>query len=229
MFIFRNLKTRKVFLVLRPFFTVYMTTRERIIETSAELFSMKGCKSITMDDISAANGISKRTLYELFADKSALLEACLVSLTERMKQMSMKLKDESANILEYILSYQDYESMVSEKRSRIFTEEMRKFYPEVYKRTIESVKEKQLQYTKSLIEEGINDGLFELNIGSIDVATKILALLVTLNSNAVIDSIKRDSNRKEIFLSSVVVFLKGLSTEKGREVIDNYYKTRDID
>ena len=70
-----------------------MTTRERIIETSAELFSMKGCKSITMDDISAANGISKRTLYELFADKSALLEACLVSLTERLKQMSMKLKD----------------------------------------------------------------------------------------------------------------------------------------
>ena len=229
MFVSRNLKTQKVFLVLRPFFTLYMVTRERIIETSTELFSMKGCKSITMDDISAANGISKRTLYELFADKSALLEACLTSIAEKMKEMSLKLKEESANILEYILSYQDYESKESEKRSRIFTEEMRKFYPEVYKRAIENVKEKHLHYTKSLIEEGISEGLFELNIGSIDVATKILALLVTLNSYAVSESIRKDSNRKEIFMSSVVVFLKGLSTDKGRQVIDNYYKSRNID
>ena len=40
--------------------------RERIIATATEAFTSKGIKSITMDDIAAALGISKRTLYEVF-------------------------------------------------------------------------------------------------------------------------------------------------------------------
>lgn len=206
-----------------------MITKDRIIEISTELFITKGCKSITMDDISTANGISKRTLYELFEDKSALLEACLTSVTNKRREVSLKLKEESSNILEYILAYQNYESMESERRSRVFTDEMRKFYPEVYMRAIESVKNEQLEYTKSLIVEGIGEGLFDLDSASLDVATKILALLVGLNSYALCDAIKKDHSRKEIFMSSVVIFLKGLSTDKGRKVIEEYLKYRNID
>ena len=40
--------------------------RERIIMTATEAFTLKGIKCITMDDIAAALGISKRTLYEVF-------------------------------------------------------------------------------------------------------------------------------------------------------------------
>ena len=47
--------------------------RERIIMTATEAFTLKGIKCITMDDIAAALGISKRTLYEVFADKESLL------------------------------------------------------------------------------------------------------------------------------------------------------------
>jgi hypothetical protein len=79
-----------------------------------------------------------------------------------------------------------------------------------------------------LIEEGINEGLFEPRIGSIDVATQILSLLVSINSFAVSDSIRKNSTHQEIFMSSVVIFLRGLSTDLGREVIDNYFKNRNI-
>jgi AcrR family transcriptional regulator len=205
-----------------------MTTKERIIETSTELFNTKGIRSITMDEISSVNGISKRTLYELFADKSTLIEACFMSLANKMREISMELRREASNILEYILIYQDYESRESEKRSRVLTDEMRKFYPDVYKKAIEGVKKEHISYTKSLIEEGINEGLFEPKIGSIDVATQILTLLVSINSFAVSDSIRKNSTHQEIFMSSVVIFLRGLSTDKGREVIDNYFKNRNI-
>lgn len=205
-----------------------MNTRERIIETSTELFNTKGVKSITMDEISSVNGISKRTLYELFADKSTLIEACFMSLANKMKEVSMQLRKEASNILEYILIYQDFESRESEKRSRVLADEMKKFYPDVYKKVIEGVKKEHINYTKSLIEEGINEGLFEPKIGSIDVATQILSLLVSINSFAVSDSIRKNSTHQEIFMSSVVIFLRGLSTDLGREVIDNYFKNRNI-
>ena len=47
--------------------------RKRIIETAMGLFSKQGIRSVTMDDIAATFGISKRTLYEVFADKESLL------------------------------------------------------------------------------------------------------------------------------------------------------------
>ena len=51
--------------------------RERIVDTALQSFVTHGIKSITMDDIAAALGISKRTLYEVFADKETLLMECL--------------------------------------------------------------------------------------------------------------------------------------------------------
>ena len=52
--------------------------RERIITAATEAFTSKGIKSITMDDIAAALGISKRTLYEVFSDKESLLKECIL-------------------------------------------------------------------------------------------------------------------------------------------------------
>ena len=52
--------------------------RERIIDTALNSFATHGIKSITMDDIAAALGISKRTLYEVFADKESLLKECIL-------------------------------------------------------------------------------------------------------------------------------------------------------
>lgn len=48
--------------------------RERIVETAMNAFTSHGIKSITMDDIAASLGISKRTLYEVFSDKESLLK-----------------------------------------------------------------------------------------------------------------------------------------------------------
>jgi AcrR family transcriptional regulator len=47
--------------------------RARITEQAKQAFSAYGIKAVRMDDIAAAEGISKRTLYELYADKEALL------------------------------------------------------------------------------------------------------------------------------------------------------------
>ena len=52
--------------------------RERIIMTATEAFTLKGIKCITMDDIAAALGISKRTLYEVcFSDFISMRKSCM--------------------------------------------------------------------------------------------------------------------------------------------------------
>ena len=66
----------------------YMDTEleQMIVKRASELFLMHGIKSITMDFIAGDVGISKRTLYEVFRDKDALLLKTLAYQEEKSKE-----------------------------------------------------------------------------------------------------------------------------------------------
>jgi AcrR family transcriptional regulator len=53
------------------------TMKERILETADRLFYLKGIRAIGVDTIAAEIGISKRTLYNHFPSKDALITAYL--------------------------------------------------------------------------------------------------------------------------------------------------------
>ena len=53
------------------------TMKERILETADRLFYLRGIRAIGVDTIAAEIGISKRTLYNHFPSKDALLSAYL--------------------------------------------------------------------------------------------------------------------------------------------------------
>lgn len=74
--------------------------RERIIMTATEAFTLKGIKCITMDDIAAALGISKRTLYEVFADKESLLKECILHKQAERDKYLQAIYEQSNNVLE---------------------------------------------------------------------------------------------------------------------------------
>ena len=53
------------------------TMKERILETADKLFYLQGIRAIGVDTIAAEIGISKRTLYNHFPSKDALIAAYL--------------------------------------------------------------------------------------------------------------------------------------------------------
>ena len=59
-----------------------MSNEERckIVEMAVQMFNTYGCKGVTMDQIAKAMHISKRTLYETFDSKEALLMECLTAV-----------------------------------------------------------------------------------------------------------------------------------------------------
>ena len=109
-----------------------MELRERIIEVSSELFMSNGFKSVTMDEVAAANGISKRTLYEHFKDKTNLLEECLLMMEEKMKEVGEKAFSGSRSILELVcIEHESQTDIMINMRIRLF-DELKKYYPELY-------------------------------------------------------------------------------------------------
>jgi len=76
------------------------STRSRIINHATQEFLHHGVRCVKMDDIAATLGISKRTIYEMFADKEHLLLECIKSLTAKMDNEAKQIGKKSRTPLE---------------------------------------------------------------------------------------------------------------------------------
>jgi AcrR family transcriptional regulator len=64
--------------------------RQRVLEAAAALFAERGAAAVTMDDVVAAAGVGKGTLYRSFGDKSGLAAALL---DERERELQAGILD----------------------------------------------------------------------------------------------------------------------------------------
>ena len=71
--------------------------KEKIISKAEELFLTLGFKNVTMDDIASAMGISKKTIYAHFSNKTELVSAVTFSVLEYIYQWIEKIKESTVN------------------------------------------------------------------------------------------------------------------------------------
>lgn len=62
--------------------------RRKVLAAAGELFAARGVAGVSMDDVAAAAGVGKGTLYRRFGDKSGLAAALL---DERERQLQQEL------------------------------------------------------------------------------------------------------------------------------------------
>ena len=57
-----------------------MEHQERILNKAHELFMRYGIRSVSMDEIANHLGMSKKTIYQFYADKDALVDLSLIHI-----------------------------------------------------------------------------------------------------------------------------------------------------
>lgn len=190
--------------------------RERIIQTAVEAFSTHGIKSITMDDIAASLGISKRTLYEVFSDKESLLEECILTEQRSTDVLIKQILDTSSNVLEVILRCYQWTIEKFHATNKKFFEDIKKC-PKAYE-LVKRNHNRSSDDTVNFFKEGVKQGLFRS-----DVNFAIVNLLVRGQIDLLINSnICDDYSFLEVYESIMFTFLRGISTEKGSRELDNF-------
>ena len=116
-----------------------MTNREQILRRTGDLFLERGCKSLTMDEVASANGMSKRTLYEMFHDKAGLLRECILLMH---KGNMVRMEEELAgadNVLAWFMRSLENKD---EKRMSFYYDfftEVKRYYPEVFMNVVTNI------------------------------------------------------------------------------------------
>lgn len=192
--------------------------RERIILAAVELFTTNGIKSITMDEIAASLGISKRTLYEVFPDKETLLEECILKSQKDGDIFVKGVIETSSNVLEVLLRCYQWSIERFHATNKKFFEDIKK-YPKAYQlmknnRNWSSEDEDTVNFFK----EGVKQGIFRD-----DVNFAIINLLVRDQLDLLMNSdICNEYSFLEVYESIMFTFLRGISTEKGARVLEDF-------
>ena len=108
--------------------------REKIISKATELFLNLGFKSVTMDDIANELGMSKKTIYVHFSNKTKLIEATTFHLFDVICDGIDGICDTATNPIEELYSIKLYvmTHLKNEKTSPQF--QLKKYYPQIHQR-----------------------------------------------------------------------------------------------
>ncbi|MBR4850365.1 MAG: TetR/AcrR family transcriptional regulator [Alistipes sp.] len=198
-----------------------MASREQIIKRAAEMIVELGVKSLRVDDVAQDLAMSKRTLYEIFADKRELMYHSIKYLFNQEAEQVLASVDTKSGGIPALFEMFDLMAKASSVRQRIM-ENLRKFYPELFEQIMTENRDYGLAMLRDRLNQLIEEGLVAKTVN--------VDLSVTMFYYTSMGLLRRQGQlvlpegvtEADAFRYTIVNFFRGIATLKGVEQIDNY-------
>ena len=200
-----------------------MDNKSKIIERAAELFRMYGIKAVTMDFLAADMGISKRTIYELFADKDELFMGVLSMLAEKQKELIKKVLAESENTIAAIFRLLEINRDYFQNMSPAFREDIKKFHQDILMKKPFSSDIPDYRNNQPVIDRGIREKYFRDDINP-DIVNRCIDYLGRSIMNNDLYPYEEFS-RRDVINNVLINYLRGIATPEGLKLINDLEKT----
>ena len=198
------------------------TVKNKIIHGATEQFMLYGVKSVTMDDIAAALGMSKRTIYEHFSNKRELLSKVVDHVHHEQDCAEQRLSEHAETILD---EFFDLFNTLDERSQSLgkFTFEVGKFYPEIYEEKYHAYHEKAIERFRERMTKGIEQGVI-LPTLNLEFSTYMLLEMIYNVITGRKRIVRMHIPITDAFRYTIVYLLRGFSTDKGIRIIDEKTK-----
>jgi TetR/AcrR family transcriptional regulator, cholesterol catabolism regulator len=214
------LATKKVSIVLLPI----MEPKERILYKAHELYNKFGVRSVSMDDIATSLGISKKTVYQCYADKEELVRAVFDIILNDNQSRCTRDHRESENALHEIFLALDMMQEMFAKMNPVVLFDLQKYHPEIYQKFHQHKNGFLYQLIKSNLENGIKEELYRPDLDVEVVARfRIESIFIPFNSEAFPNN---RTHLVQIEQELADLFLYGIVTAKGLKLFQKYKKQR---
>ena len=206
-----------------PLLNLYEIMNEKVLVGATELFLNYGFKSVTMDDIANEMGMSKKTIYQHFDNKTKLVDAVTMHLFEQIAAGINHICSLNGNPIEEIYNIKQFvmQHLKDEKSSPQY--QLQKYYPRIYK----SLKEKQFCLMQSCVTQnllrGVETGMYRADI-HIDFISRMYFNGMTVIKDD--DLFPRNKFSMPMLMANYLEYhLRGICTPKGldtlKELINN--------
>ncbi|WP_343487099.1 TetR/AcrR family transcriptional regulator [Allomuricauda sp. d1] len=193
--------------------------KEEILQKATDLFLNLGFKSVTMDDLAHEMGISKKTIYSHFENKTRLVEESTMNLfcvisngIDHIVSLKKNPIEELYEIKKFVMSH-----LKDEKASPQY--QLQKYYPRLF----ETLKKKEFEVMQECvvdnIERGIEIGIYRENLNVQFVSRIYFSGAISLGDHDLFPS----SMFTKVALEDYYLeyHLRGIVTPKGRKILNS--------
>jgi len=191
---------------------------------AADLFCRYGIRTITMDEIASQLGISKKTIYQFFTDKDDMVSAVIEQEIQRNEMECGNFREAAIDAVHQIfLALQSLEEMLK-YTNPLMLYDLEKHHPASFQKLREYKYRFLYQVILENLEWGVGTDLYRPDIDKDIVAkARIEAAFLVFNPDVFPHSRYRIS---EVNFELAMLFLHGVATDKGKQLIESYTAER---
>jgi len=198
---------------------------QKILEQTTVLFMQYGIKSLTMDDIARHLGMSKKTLYQSFSDKSDLVSQGIQAHMDLEQEALEQIHLSSDNAIEEMFLISQHVSVHLQSMHPSILFDMEKYYPVAFAKFNEYKLKIVMSCIARNIEDGISQKLYRDNINIPIVAGLYVGRMDIIFDQKLFPAGKYSP--KDVYFEAIRYHIRGIASEKGMEYLKNKFKSLD--
>jgi TetR/AcrR family transcriptional regulator, cholesterol catabolism regulator len=198
---------------------------QQMLEQVTALFMQYGVRSLTMDDIARHLGISKKTLYQCFADKAEMVEKTMAAHIDLDVAMMERINAEAPNAIEemFLIVQHVAKHLTQIHPSVLF--DLEKYYPKAYRLFIDYKHKTIRRVIERNMTDGMAQGLYRENL-----KPRIISGLYVGRIDVFFDRElfpPSETNPAEVYVETIRYHIRGIASEKGIAYLQDKMRTID--
>lgn len=194
--------------------------KEKIIQKATELFITLGFKSVTMDDIANQMGISKKTIYTHFNNKSALVREVTQSLFDQITHGIDCIGELGNNPIEELYDIKRFIMLQLKNEQASPQYQLQKYYPEIHEEFKAQHFDKMSDCTSNNLQRGVDQGLYRKNI-DIDFVSRIYIIGISGIKDETVFPMQ-NFPKGALFGAYLEYHLRGIVTTEGLKTLNKF-------
>lgn len=186
---------------------------DRILSESLRLFKKNGIRSVTMDDVSKELGMSKKTIYQYFANKSELVEKVLSFMLEKESTVCIEGDLNTMNAIDILLAVSKNVSKQMKGMNPINAFELQKYYPVIFREFVLKKRDHVFLQVKQNFAQGIAEGIYRNDLDIDLVARLYIQKLVDVHDPEFLESV--NFSFEKVFQVMFDNHIRGIANTKG--------------
>jgi AcrR family transcriptional regulator len=194
--------------------------QDRILNKARELMFQTGVKHVTMDDLATQLGISKKTIYQYYKDKDALVSSVVENELANHALICNQSMQAADNAVHEIFLLMTVIQEMFNRMNPLALFEIEKYYPLAF----EKIKNHKDDFIFSMIsanlEKGIEEGLYRKDVdvtilSKYRLETSLIPFNIHVFHPSKFDMLK-------VNLQIIEHFVYGVATLEGHKLMDAY-------
>jgi hypothetical protein len=194
--------------------------RDKIIHKAADMFITFGFKSVTMDDIATAMGISKKTIYTHFKNKTDLVKESTLAMFHVISHGIDCISDQDKNPIEELYEIKKFVMMHLKDEKSSPQYQLQKYYPEISNTLKELQFDTMQECTLKNLRKGVEQGWYRDNL-DIEFVSRIYFIGVNGIKD---DNLFPNQNfpKAKLMEDYLEYHLRGIVTKNGELTLNNF-------